>query len=124
MVLTVSALAFAALVAVLSVQGQLRIETIVGPVTEIHQLRGGVVMSPGAYGWVECTDGYVDRIVWNGNQGTLTHEALHAASCALTGEMKGRLLPHPPTEADAEHEWVGWCYQNQAACIARMEAVK
>ena len=116
-------LLLAALVAILSVQPTLRIERIDGPVTQIHTLSGATVQSAGAYGWVECTNGHVDRIVWNGNPGTLLHEALHGADC-VDGDTDGSLLPHQPTEADPAEEWVGWAFTHPAEAISIMEGMK
>jgi hypothetical protein len=122
----VNPLLFAALVAILSVQPNLRIEIIDQPVKEIHALAGYVhyVEGDGAYGWLECTKGHVDRLVHNGNEGTFLHEALHGASCALTGKQDGSLLPHTPKTDDPEHEWVTYCYRNRSECIEIMGRVK
>jgi len=115
-------LLFAALLAVLGHQSQLRVSIIDAPVTEIHTTYGETVESSGAYGWVDCVDGEVTVLVHNGNPGTFLHEALHASDCVDDGTVNGSLLPHPPTEADAAHEWVGWAFTHQAEAIEIMAA--
>lgn len=112
-------IALAALVFVLSVQPNLHISRIDGPVRVIHAVSGAVrhVEGDGAYGWLECRDGKADLLVWNGDAGVLTHEALHAADCLDDGSVNGSLLPYQPTSTDPAHEWVAYCFVDKDSCI-------
>jgi hypothetical protein len=119
-----SPLLFAALVAILSVQPNLRISRISEPVKVVVSQSSTTVVTNFTYGWTTCSSkdgkGHVDIIVTVERESSQEHEALHAASCALTGAMKGGLLPGGATGDD--HDWVHWAMANPEQAIKIMEA--
>lgn len=122
-----SALALAALIAILAHQPVLYTETIpAAGVTEYTLSTGRIIRSDApVYGWTECRDtGEVARIATTGNDGVTLHELLHGADCIDNGKMDGSLLPYAPKSTDPAHEWVGFCFANQAQCQRIIEAIR
>ena len=127
----VNALLFAALVAVLSHQGNLNI-SVIDPIVSVRYEADGTRITKTLFGQAHCEVTKIDGKVvsWrvsllthDGSPGALEEEALHGADCADDGKVNGSLLPHPPTEVDAAHEWVGWAFQHPDEAIAIMEGL-
>lgn len=126
-----TALLFAAIVAILAHQPTLNMTAIPGPVYLVER-GGSVTVRTETRGWTDCAlttgggkpDSWVVlRIVYS-NPDTLEHEALHGADCADNGRMDGSLLPYPTTWPDAAHEWVAWALTHRDEASEIMGSVK
>ena len=125
-------LLMAALILVLSHQGNLNITRLDSPVKMNERVVNGSVVADVRFGWVDCevsrdaggkfVSGRVLRLVYTETPDptNFAHEALHSVSCIHSGGIGG-LLPFPPQTADPEHEFVYWCLANQPECIALIE---
>jgi len=124
----VSPLLFAALVAILSVQPNLRISRISEPVRTVISQSAGATTFYELHGWTTCTTkdgkGHVDIIVTSDHEDTDEHEALHGADCIDDGKMNGSLLPYKPRTDDPGHEWTSWAMVNPEQAIKIMEGMR